>query len=206
MATVFRLPKAFVAMTVLASTFRRLFAGLGLGLMAAGLMTAPVSAQEQFKFIDEVRFGAFAHDPFNKEDDGKVDAAFELLTSRLPIDTGNSFTDLLIPKLHAGAMINFAGKTSYGYTGFTWQFPVFGPVFLEGALSFALHNGKEREIPGRAGMGCAVNFREFGGIGVDIGPNWRVIAGVEHVSHAGVLCKGENDGLTNIGARVGYRF
>lgn len=193
-------------MTARASLSSRLVAALGAAMVAGGLMTGSASAQEQFKFIDEVRFGAFAHDPFNKEDDGKVDAAFEVLTGRLPISTGNTFTDLLIPKLHAGAMVNFAGKTSYGYTGFTWQFPVFGSVFLEGALSFAVHNGKEKEIPGRAGMGCAVNFREFGGIGVDLGANWRVIAGVEHVSHAGVLCKGENDGLTNIGARVGYRF
>lgn len=163
-------------------------------------------AEPQFRLLDEVRAGILAHDVAHKEQ-GSVDAAFELLSSRLPVHTGSVFADFLLgPRLHLGTTVNLEGKTSHVFAGVTWTAHLTERFFVEGAFGGALHNGEQRARPGRTGLGdCAVTFREWGGVGVAFSPQWSLIAGVEHLSHAG-LCGRVNDGLTNVGAKLGYKF
>ena len=59
--------------------------------------------------------------------------------------------------------------------------------------------------PDRVNTGCRWDFRESGGFGYQFSEHWDVIANIEHISHAS-LCTHINPGLTQIGARIGYRF
>ena len=53
--------------------------------------------------------------------------------------------------------------------------------------------------------GCRFDFRESGGFGYQFNEHWDLIANIEHISHAS-LCGHINPGLTQVGARVGYKF
>ena len=53
-------------------------------------------------------------------------------------------------------------------------------------------------------MGCRVQFYEVFGAGADITSNMTATVTWEHTSNAS-LCA-QNDGLTNLGVRIGYKF
>lgn len=110
---------------------------------------------------------------------------------------------------HIGASINTAGHTSQLYFGSTWTWPVAGPVFLEASFGGAVHDGPLRphyDLDPKfvATYGCALNFRESASAGVDVSAKWRILLTVDHMSNAGI-CE-FNRGLTNVGARMSYRF
>ena len=191
---------------------------LGLGLACATLGCAahadewlPAATTPRpepvLSFLQEVRVGAFAHNPNNNEN-GPVDLALEGLSSPLTFPGG--FTNPWVswffnPRMNYGAMINVEGKTSYAFGGFTWRFPVYGPVFFEGELGGALNNAVRHPTPDRVDMGCVATFRESGGFGVQLTQNVDLILSVEHISHA-TFCSKQNPGITDFGFRVGYKF
>lgn len=176
--------------------------GAGAAEMSPGDST--LLTQTDFRLLDEVRLGAAAHDLEAKES-GQIDISLEFLSSPLPVSTGYGVADFILgPRLHVGANLNTAGDTSYLYTGFTWDFDFTDSVFLEVSLGGAVNNGKDA-TPGRIDMGCRVTFREAANLGYRFNEHWLMLVGVEHLSHAG-LCDGANEGLTNAGVRVGYRF
>ena len=95
------------------------------------------------------------------------------------------------------------------YFGSTWTWPVAGPLFIEAGFGGAVHDGPLRphyELDGRfvATYGCTLNFHEQLSVGLDLWNRWRLMATTEHMSNAG-LCA-YNRGLTNVGARLSYRF
>lgn len=181
------------------------------GAVAADLpaRTAPVApvyvAPPAFTLLSEIRLGASAQEIGDGPESGSVAVVGELLTSKL-FRTGNAFTDFFIPQLHVGASINTAGDTSFGYAGFTWALDITPQFWIEATFGGAIHNGETgRIVPAdRNALGCSPLFRESFGVGYRITTNWSVMAVIEHMSNAG-LCE-ENRGLTNLGARIGYRF
>ncbi len=102
-------------------------------------------------------------------------------------------------------MINTGGKTSYGFTGLTWRIPIYKGFFFEGEFGAAVNTSTLRDEPDRVNTGCRWDFRELGGFGYQISEHWDVIANIEHISHAS-LCTHINPGLTQVGARIGYKF
>jgi lipid A 3-O-deacylase len=152
----------------------------------------------------ELRLGVFAHDPWSPEKGG-VDINAEGLTPRLFGLENPNFLPL-VPRLHAGATVNTAGKTSSVYAGFTWTLDLGEKFFIEGSLGGAFHNGKTGDLiyPDHNALGCSPLFRESASIGYRITPALSVIATVEHLSNSG-LCS-QNRGLTNAGVRLGYSF
>lgn len=158
-----------------------------------------------FRLFDTVRIGAFAHN-VGMEEEGDVAVSGHLLTSRIGASTSSpqSFVDfLLTPRLHAGFMANTAGNTSYGYAGLTWRADLFAGFFTELELGGAVNNYKE--APDRIDMGCHVTFRESAGLGYRFSEHFDLLASIEHASHAN-LCDEANEGVTEIGVRLGYRF
>lgn len=165
----------------------------------------PVDPFVAFRLLDELRFGGFAHNPGQKER-GTVDVSVEVLSSRLHSDTGNRLLDyFLSPRLNAGVMANTGGKTSYGYAGFVWTADLTEAIFLETGFGAAVNTGKKAPTDDRAGLGCALTFRESLALGYRVSESVNLTVGVEHISHA-QLCGKHNAGLTNVGARIGYRF
>ena len=188
------------------------FAGVALGAHAAradDLAPAATTVAQPASYISlfqEVRVGAFAHNPDHNEH-APVDLSIETLSSNLPFaDFSNPYVNwFLSPRIALGAMINTGGKTSYAFGSFNWRIPIYKMFFFEGELGGAANNSPDWQGPVRIDTGCPVAFRESGGFGLQLTPNWDVIASVEHVSHAS-FCTKKNPGITDFGVRVGYKF
>jgi lipid A 3-O-deacylase len=214
----------------------RLFVGAGgraavlSGLLWAALAIAPAAAADMsslgidntmpapapliapgpntyINFLDEARVGVYAHNWIHDEG-SPVDVSGELLST--PIGYSNNiggpwFSWFFNPRINLGAMINTGGKTSYGFTGLTWRIPIYKGFFFEGEFGAAVNTSPLRDEPDRVNTGCRWDFRESGGFGYQFSEHWDVIANVEHISHAS-LCTHINPGLTQVGARIGYKF
>ncbi|MEN3930234.1 acyloxyacyl hydrolase [Microvirga sp. W0021] len=154
--------------------------------------------------ISELRFGGAAHDPSSSEK-GSVDINGEVLFAKA-FHSDNPLIEFFIPRLHIGGSINTAGKTSYGYAGFTWTYDITKEIFVEASLGAAIHNGDTGDNVKKHhnALGCNTLFREALGLGYRIDEHWSVMATVDHMSNAG-FCS-QNRGLTNVGAKIGYTF
>ncbi|MBX3508967.1 acyloxyacyl hydrolase [Parvibaculum sp.] len=176
---------------------RRVAAGclvLGLGLAA---FAAPASA-----FVDEVRGGVFAHDPFRSgRESDHADINVEMVFESPAI---LSWAGKPRPRL--GGTLSGSGGTSLVYLDVLgWTFDLGGNVFADFGLGGAIHDGDlNGNVPGKLYFGCRANFHQSGSIGYRITPELSVMASIEHMSN-GSLCS-KNDGLTNIGVRFGYSF
>ncbi len=155
-------------------------------------------------FVSELRVGASVQDPWGPEA-GSANITGEILFAK-PFTTADLFTSYFVPRPHLGGSLNTRGDTSFAYAGLTWTIDVTPRFFVEASFGGAVHNGKTGDVVpvDRAALGCSPLFRESGSIGYRLSANWSVIATVEHLSNAGAC--GQNRGLTNIGARLGYTF
>lgn len=177
-------------------------------LFSAAAQAQQLQEKQAPVFIDELRLSLSAHDLDSggqRREDG-ADIGGEVLFTQFTVDVDNSVLRILLtPRPHLGAVVNTHGDTSAAYAGLTWHVPLAGPLFVEGALGGAVHNGKRGNVnPGREPLGCRALFREAGAIGIDLNDRLRVMATISHMSNAG-LCD-ENSGITDAGLALGYRF
>jgi hypothetical protein len=158
-------------------------------------------------FLSELRGGVYYNNLENYGEQG-ADVNGEILLRPITGTYNNAFVQfLLTPRPHLGATLNTQGNTSFVYTGLTWSHQLFdSPLFIEGSFGAALHNGHTGSVrrTDAANLGCAALFHEAGSIGIIFENKLRVMATIEHFSNAG-LCK-QNQGMTNIGMRVGKLF
>lgn len=187
------------------------------GLALVGLAGAcPAAAQEfssggnagLFSIFDEVRTGgSFSVQP--DDDSGFIFRGELLFRSFVPPFDNYLANTLLRPRLHVGGNLATASDgVSQVYSGFTWDFPVYKDFFVEATFGLTVHNGPLESPAGGLDLGCHLLFRESIGAGVNLGERWRVIAAVDHSSHAHLICdkSSGNSGLTHAGVFVGYRF
>jgi hypothetical protein len=181
-------------------------AGLGL------LVTAGSGLGQDMGPVSEIRLGLADHDAYNGfipviparwHLDGIEDVHFEVLFHSPEVD---AFRWIGAPRPNLGATISLTGRESVAHAGLTWQLPVFDtPVYLEATLGGAVHNGVlTGAIPPARNLGCRVNFYEQFGIGANLSESVTVTAFYEHTSNLG-LCPA-NDGLSNFGLKLGWRF
>jgi hypothetical protein len=174
-----------------------------LGPFADGADAA--DADDAAGVLDEVRLGATVFGQGN--DEGSEDGAFvtgQVLFDPFASAFANPVLDVLLrPRPHVGASVATGGGTSQVFAGLTWTVPIPPLFFLEASFGGTLHDGETDSGP--LALGCRLLFREGVGAGLALGRHWRIVAGIDHSSHAG-LCGGDNDGLTHIGGSVGYRF
>ncbi len=189
-------------------------------VVAAGLSTTASAQQtgERYKGW-ELRSGLLAHDVgivTNAEDNTESD--FDI-HGQLLFPSPGFFKYLGAPRPHLGVNLAVDG-TSQVFAGFTWdaylakETPILKNIFLIFDAGGAVHNGEYLSAPqdttnpdfGQPGrfLGCRALFRFGAGIGYDI--NERVSAQVyaDHISNLD-LCE-PDDGLNNIGVRLGYKF
>jgi opacity protein-like surface antigen len=153
--------------------------------------------------FDEVRLGGFAFLPGDVASEDGVYVTGQVLLDPFVRPFDNWFLDsFLRPRPHLGGTASPNG-TDQVFAGLTWTFPFGRYVFAEGSFGGTVHNGPI--IGPDWSLGCHALFRESAGVGANIGAHWRVIASVDHSSHAN-LCSDENDGLTHVGGSIGYRF
>lgn len=163
--------------------------------------------------VDEVRIGLHAHDvsnilfplPWDYKLDQIEDVSFDVLFKSPDID---AFRWIGSPRPDLGVTINMDGQDSLLHLGLTWQLPIFEtPLYLEGAFGGAVHNGYLNGSPDPtryANFGCRVNFYERYGIGAHVNENITATLTYEHTSNNG-WCE-RNQGLSNVGLRVGWKF
>ena len=164
---------------------------------------APAVVSSPFGILSEVRIGASDHG-VPKREAGTVDVNGEVLTVK-PYTFGNAW-DYLVPRFHVGGDLNIAGKTSQVYAGVTWQVPIFGRFFGEATFGGEYNDGHTGLVvpAGYAAVGSNVMFRESGSIGYHLTEHWNIMATIEHSSNANLARR--NQGITNIGGRLGYVF
>lgn len=153
--------------------------------------------------FDEARIGVLGFWQENAESEEGVYVAGQVLFDPYLDPFNNWFANTLLrPRPHIGGSYSPSG-TDQLFAGLTWTFPFGRTFFAEASFGGTVHNGA---IDGaEVSLGCHALFRESLGVGANIGEHWRVIASVDHSSHAN-LCSEENDGLTHAGASIGYRF
>lgn len=158
-----------------------------------------------FARFDEIRFGVLAMDlePGGGTDDTAGINA-EILFQRFGEPSASPILDVLLrPRLHLGGTFGFqANSVNQGYAGLTWDYAL-DPVFVETSFGGAIHDGAT-DADNTDSYGCMLEFREAVSLGVNVTDHLRLIATVDHISNAG-LCD-ENQGLTNAGVRLGYRW
>lgn len=189
-----------------------------LGFLAVA--AAPAAAQsllapEPFAgIVDEVRFGIHAHDvdyaalPFRVGEwnlNQVEDISFDVLFTSPDLD---AFRWIGSPRPDLGVTINLDGQDSIAHLGLTWHLPVFDtPFYLEGTFGGAIHNGYLTASPDssqRHNFGCRVNFYERYGVGANLGETMTATLTYEHTSN-NEWCDA-NQGLSNFGVRLGWKF
>jgi hypothetical protein len=155
-----------------------------------------------WRVLDEVRGGIFVYGADDPPEGQSVSVNLELLTSRLPIGDQKWY----VPRLHVGTSINTDDAPTHAYAGFSWTVDATDWMFVEVTFGGGVHNGDTGEgaPPGESALGCSPLFRESASVGFRFSEQWSVMGTVEHLSNAG-LCD-DNRGITEAGARLGYRF
>lgn len=183
---------------------------LSSALIAAVLSGAvPSMAAAQASPVDEFKFGVLAHDIglFDHHVETGSDVNFELLFT-----PPEALRAIGSPRPDVGGSLNTAGGTSSGYFGLTWGITLiqnlFGwghSVFLDGSLGGAVQGGYTDEAPpDRKKLGSTLLARESLELGYQLTPSVSVSGFLDHMSNANLAT--HNAGLTNAGARLGFKF
>lgn len=184
------------------------FRSVGTALLGGLYMAAPASAQDLSPvpaFVDEIRLGVSGS---IQTGDLYENGMFPWATVYFdPFDRRSAETiyeELTRPRVHAGAIVSSAGKSSQMYSGLTWSFDVTESLFLElglgGSLTNANHDGADKGV----NVGCSLLFHEQVSAGWRLTENINLVATVEHSSNAN-LCE-RNSGLSYAGIGIGYKF
>lgn len=179
---------------------------LGLAALPA---FAPAQAQAQAGLINEAKVGLEAHDITlgGRHVESGADVNLELLF------TSPDFLKFLgAPRPHLGGQINTAGNTDQAYFGLTWGLPLLHSILgtgdaltIYGSLGGAYQDGEtNQEVPGRKRLGSPILFRESVELGYQVTPVIGISAIVDHISNANLA--DHNAGITNAGARIGFKF
>lgn len=170
--------------------------------IAAGGSGLTASAQDH-PIFSEFRIGVLAADlePGGGSDDG-VAISLEALTPYRHAAHHSLIEHLLNPRFHVGAAIHPDGGVNQAYAGLTWDYYLTDSVFVETSFGGAVHDGETGNSSDS--YGCTLNFRESLSIGADVTPSISIMATIDHMSNAD-LCD-ENQGITNAGVRLGYRW
>ncbi|MBV9136417.1 MAG: acyloxyacyl hydrolase [Hyphomicrobiales bacterium] len=168
----------------------------------------PVYAAPVGSFLSgwEFRAGGFVSTWGPEEGDANINA--EIVTPK-PFHV-DGWADYLIPHLQVGGTGNLAGGTNYIYAGPMWTVS-YDKIFADFALGGAIHDGQIQGHDGdlhRNKLGCRALYHVSWDLGYQLTENWSVMATFDHISNgSGTLSNcGSNQGISILGARIGYRF
>jgi lipid A 3-O-deacylase len=184
---------------------RSLGAAVALAVSTIPAMAQPPTELEPFFAISEVRVGALAA---NLDGGNSEKATYlingEVLFRQFDGHYSDAFREVFLrPRPSFGVTLSPEGGTNQLYGGLTWEVPLGKVLFLEASFGGVVHDGPTGASDSNS-YGCPVLFRESASVGINITEHVRVMAEVEHMSNAG-LCD-QNQGLTNAGVRIGYRW
>ena len=181
-------------------------------IVIAGLILSLFSnGPAQAGGVDEVRAGVLAQSfgGWSPDKEQGVGINLELLFA-----SPDFLRAVGSPRPHIGGSIATDGDaTSQIYAGLEWKAHLAQRLFVAGSLGGAVHNGETDafdpavDLPrlnNTLFLGCRALFRIGADLGYDITENVSASINWSHLSNAG-LCD-DNEGLDNLGVRLGYRF
>lgn len=170
------------------------------------------SVSAQGLVLEEFRAGVFAHNAYvgfiptstNFDFSRIEDVKFSALFASPEID---AFQWIGSPRIETGATLNLAGRgENILHANLNWQFGLFDtPLYIELGLGGALTDGAltGAAAPAR-NFGCALNFYESAGIGAHINETMTATLVYEHMSNLDICPP--NDGISNVGIQIGFKF
>jgi lipid A 3-O-deacylase len=184
--------------------------------VALALLVAPPALADSTSpgigdIVDHASIGYLAHDVSGLWSGSRLE----------PASTALNFDIVFAPHVDVlwgtirpavGGTVTIGDGTSYGYADARYE--IVGPfaTFFGVGLGFAVHDGaldRTRLIPfdghDDKALGSRVLFHVPLEIGVTVAERLRISAYFEHVSN-GWLGTDVNEGLDNVGMRVGYQF
>ncbi|HWA01451.1 MAG TPA: acyloxyacyl hydrolase [Caulobacterales bacterium] len=186
----------------------------GIAALGAAMMGAPAAYAE----IENVHVGVMQHNVCitncknaDKEDGPNIELQADFSSPHI-------LHWMLAPRPYVMASINVAGDTSFVAAGLDWRFDLSDHWAIEPGLGYAIHNGEVRN-PYPNGDPRATQFSEdhilFGsrdlfrtslGVTYSTDGPWEIQGFYSHLSHGQILGTGRNQGVDQLGLRVGYRF
>lgn len=153
--------------------------------------------------VDEVRLGVSGLIKGSSSTDDGVDGSAEVFLTPFQSSQTGVAKVLMEPRVQIGVS-GGADATDQAYLGLNWHVPITETFFAEIGAGGTVHNGNLDSGTGPL-LGCRVLFREHAALGFEVSEKVRVMATIDHSSHAS-LCNGPNDGLTHAGLAVGVKF
>lgn len=186
----------------------------GLAAMSAALMLAPSARAD----VTEAHVGVMAHNicvtnckNADKEDGPNIEM-------QLSFDSPSFLSWAFSPEPYVMASVSTSGDTSFGGFGVEWRWDFAEGWALEPGVGYVVHDG-ELENPHAPGTPAAAAFAEehvqLGSRDLfrtslaltrDLPGPWEVQVQFEHLSHGQILGSGRNQGIDELGIRLGYRF
>ena len=152
----------------------------------------------------EWRLGVVDHDAgvFGRTKESGVDITAELRFKPL---RGGFWDALGSPRLHVGANISTAGDTNQFYSGLTWSWYFWGPLFASFDFGASIHDGSlSSSKSDEKELGSRILFREALELGVRLTHRHSLAIRLDHSSNANLA--DNNEGIDTIGLVYGYRF
>jgi lipid A 3-O-deacylase len=184
----------------------------GVAILAAVPVSAPAgeaSPDAEFPSADnfEVRFGALPAGLWGREN-GTTAVNGDFVVGKFVATDIPSSWGWLVPRLHVGVMANVGGGTSYAYAGALWTYKITNRFFAEISFGGAVNNGILDGAPGRSAVGCRYEYNPGASLGMYMNPKLSVMLTFDHMSNGEPTLSScpKNEGLNEIGMRVGYSF
>jgi len=186
----------------------------GLAAFGAAMMLAPTAEAG----IDEIHVGVMQHNicVTNCKNADKEDGPN--LEFQVSFDSPGFLDWAFSPQPYVMASVNTAGATSFGGFGLEWRWDFAEGWALEPGIGYVVHDGEiENPFPSgspEAAAFAAENvqygsrdlFRTSLGLTRDFAGPWEGQVFYEHLSHGQILGSGRNQGVDQIGIRIGYQF
>jgi lipid A 3-O-deacylase len=202
-------------------TLDRTSAALGAVLLAstaalpAAAQDTPAMSSPLWGLISEVRVSVANHDvqflsftntdinPFEHKVEEGLDVGGAIFF------TSPAFLDgIWSPRPYVQVGISTAGDTNHIAAGLDWEFDLGSGLYAGGFLGLAYQDGYINEAPdGRLRLGSPILFHFGADLGYRIDGHWGLSLFWEHMSNGAILGDADsNQGMDNVGIRVGYRF
>lgn len=177
------------------------------------ILALAAAAGAQASVIDQAWLGVYAHDVSD------LGAGKESNTEDIQLEAQTVQPQALrflgAPHIVGTLALNTAGETNFGALSLGWDHRLVGPLYASLQFGIGLSDGVDEPAAGAAGdeerrrrliLGSKALFREA--VGVDWRFSRRWAAGVEyvHASNGQILGHGVNEGINDVGLRLGYHF
>jgi lipid A 3-O-deacylase len=186
----------------------------GLAAFGAALMAAPGADAG----VDEIHVGVMQHNicVTNCKNADKEDGPNVAL--QVSFDSPEFLDWAFSPQPYIMASLNTSGETSYAGVGLEWRWQFAEHRAIEPGVGYVVHDGETNNpyangTPEAADfaeehvlLGSRDLFRTSLALTYDPAGPWEVGLIFEHLSHGQILGSGRNQGLDELGLRVGYQF